>query len=71
MLPHLALEPVAHQHPSKMTVDELDAACRAIAAEGGELGDVATRILAICARFEEINDKLDRFLNRPYDGAQS
>ena len=66
MLPRPNPQPSLQPSP-QLNQDELARMHRtteAIAARGGEAGQIATQILAIRAGFQQISDKLDRFLNR-------
>lgn len=50
----------------ELSQDELarmHATTEVMAARGGEAGEIAKKVLAIKAGFQQISDKLDRFLN--------
>lgn len=45
-----------------MSREELDDACAAIAARGGETGAIAQRILVVASQFDALIAKADTFL---------
>lgn len=64
MLPRPAIASPSPQFTTDMSREDLDAACEAIAARGGETGEIACRILAVSKRFDVLIAQADEFLNR-------
>jgi hypothetical protein len=61
--PHFANSPNLSDI-SRDEVDALQASCREIAAKGGEVGEIANRILNVSLTLDALNAKADEFLSR-------
>ncbi len=62
MLSGPSLSSPSLQFTSDMSREELDDACAAIAARGGETGAIAQRILVVASQFDALIAKADTFL---------
>ncbi len=49
---------------SREEVDALQASCREISDQGGEVGEIANRILRVSLELDSLNAKADAFLSR-------